>query len=219
MQRLTKKTSGFTLLEIVMALMIISVGLVGSSRLFFVALNGVYMNKIKSQSYQLAKDLIEEILSREWEDPVLGSPGLNFDPGETRCGNTVATVFDDIDDYHDLGIDRSVNPPVHFFPPEALNPDNAAAGCVPMDGRTITVDGTDIAMPDYRHFSRFVAVGYVKYYRPDPIGAPDEWEEEEVVAPSTSAYKQIVVTVLYSAIDDFVNHTYSFELRQTVGSL
>lgn len=127
---------GFTFLEIMLALSILSVALVGFLEIFNTALNSSYRATQESIAINLARGLMAEIMGKNFEEPGSGTPppALGLDAGEII---TDRNTFDDVDDYNDY----SESPPL-------------TVGGDPMDGL-----GTP-PRPNYSRFSRGVSVVY-----------------------------------------------------------
>jgi len=142
---------GFTFLEIIIALTILSVALLGFSQIFSTALNASYRAAQESIATNLGRGLMAEIMSKNFvEDPTMNPPpALGPDGTESRFGGS-GNAFDDVDDYHGY----SESPPI-------------SVGGLPMDGTAGT--------PDYSKFSRSVSVKYVDFladgtYNDNPSG-------------------------------------------------
>lgn len=125
---------GLTFLEIVIALSILTIALVGYFQIFNTALNSNHRATQEIIATNLARGLMAEIMSKEFVEPGSGDPppALGPDSGETDRFNG----FDDVDDYHGL----SESPPI-------------TVGNVVMDG---TIPG----VPNYSNFTRSVEVTY-----------------------------------------------------------
>ena len=84
------------------ALGILTVALAGASHIFSMGLETTYRMRVRATARQLAKDLMEEVLSKEpWKrEGICGSSTLSAETGETRFGTTADTVYDDVGDYN-----------------------------------------------------------------------------------------------------------------------
>jgi prepilin-type N-terminal cleavage/methylation domain-containing protein len=186
-----RQNKGMSFLEIVVAILIIGIIAGGVGSLFFVAMEQARRNKISLAASSLAQDLMEEIDSKEWEDPSV-SGNMGPEASESRYGNNSATIFDDIDDYR--GWSKT--------PPEVRHPDPANTSGVSMDGQTIDLGGgKTYEVPDHSHFQRRVDVQYADPNTLQPQGL------------TASDYKIIIVSVDYSATDDFASPDYSFSFE------
>jgi len=87
--------SGFTLVEMIIAIIIISVGLAGLLAAFNVGVRGSVDPLIQKQMLAAAEGLMEEILLKPYD--VNGAPPTN---GSTECGAAASRQnFDDVRDY------------------------------------------------------------------------------------------------------------------------
>jgi len=179
---------GFTFVEIIMALAVISIGIIGIVSLFSTALRAVNKDKVKLLSSFIAKDLIDEMLAKQWQESGGGSI-LGPETGETRSGTTANTIFDDIDDYNGL-VEQ---------PPLTITGN-------PMDGST--PPGETEPLPNYSFFRREALVEYVDK---DTLVAPDPVPNNYV-----TEYKRVSVSVDYATNNDFNNPGYTLDLSQIV---
>lgn len=70
-----KKTGGFTLLEMLMASLLVIVGLMSLLSLVLFALKMRYESRLSSTALKLSQQIIEEFKSRSPDDPVFSHPG------------------------------------------------------------------------------------------------------------------------------------------------
>jgi MSHA pilin protein MshD len=84
-----KRASGFTLVEMVIAIVIIGVGLAGVMLAFGVSTQGSANPLVQRQLLAVAEGLLEEALSKPY-DPVAGGGG----------GGCAREAFNDVDDYN-----------------------------------------------------------------------------------------------------------------------
>jgi|GEM_PF-6100653 len=95
-----------SLLEIMITLVIITVALVGIGSIFSVGMNAVNKNKVKLTARNLAKDLMEEVLSKaHWKtdgDACGGGGALAPETGEIRWVGMGSPTFNDVDDYNNF---------------------------------------------------------------------------------------------------------------------
>ncbi len=134
-------TKGMTLVEVMLALTVMTTGMLGTLSLFSAGLNAVLRNRAKLTAAVLAQDLLEEILTKAWQDPVTPGEALGPDTGESRSGATPEAVFDDMDDYNNF----------NESPPTTVEGD-LMNGTAVLSGQTL---------PDYGSYRRSVVVEYV----------------------------------------------------------
>jgi MSHA pilin protein MshD len=91
-----KRASGFTLVEMIIAIVIISVGLAGVLTAFNITVKSSADPMIRKQMLSIAEEMMEEILLK----PFASQPGASAS-GATICGTAVAVraTFDDVSDY------------------------------------------------------------------------------------------------------------------------
>ncbi len=147
---------GMTLVEVMLALTVMTTGMLGTLSLFSVGLNAVLRNRAKLTAAVLAQDLLEEILTKAWQDPVAPGEPLGPDGSESRSGATPDAVFDDVDDYHNFN----------------ENPPTTVEGN-PLDGATVLSGQT---LPDYRSYRRSVVVEYVEDNLSTPTTAQTDYK-------------------------------------------
>lgn len=104
---LKKNKKGFTLVEILIALVILSMGIAMLITMFTVGLKGVIANQVRTQATNLAQDLMDEIIGKEFRDPNQ-IPGWGIEDGEVQGDRT---TYDDVDDYSAW---KSKNPPLNI---------------------------------------------------------------------------------------------------------
>ena len=93
---LKKDKKGFTLVEILIALVILSMGIAMLITMFTVGLKGVTANQVRTQATNLAQDLMDEIMGKEFYDPTPDGRAWGVDSGEAQGDRT---TYDDVDDY------------------------------------------------------------------------------------------------------------------------
>jgi prepilin-type N-terminal cleavage/methylation domain len=120
---------GLSLIEIMVSLLIVSIGLVGFGMAIPMQKDTIEAMKEERIALLLAKQIMEEIQSKAYEDPDQTPVLFGFEPGE----NAPRINFDDIDDYDDW----NKNPPQY--------PDGTI-----LNGENET--------PDYQNFRRQVVV-------------------------------------------------------------
>jgi prepilin-type N-terminal cleavage/methylation domain-containing protein len=106
-QRSLKNGAGFTLLEVLLSLVILSGGIFMLITMFTVGLKGVTVNQVRTQATNLAQDLMDEILGKDFDED--GSQpkapdALGRDSGEDTSNRT---TWDDVDDYLYLSTENS----------------------------------------------------------------------------------------------------------------
>lgn len=92
---ITKNQSGFTLLEVLIALFIFSIGILGVNAMQLTSIQGNGKANRTTQASNVAADRIETFLSLDYDDPILdddgggsaGVPGLNDVTTTTADGN------------------------------------------------------------------------------------------------------------------------------------
>ena len=93
-----RKCSGaFTLIEIIVAMAVMSVMLVAALNTVAAARTGQYKAEERNRAVLLAQRLMGEILQQAYTDPVAGLGSFGPDAGETTVNRS---LFDDVDDYH-----------------------------------------------------------------------------------------------------------------------
>ena len=97
---MSNRTAGFTLIEMVLAIVIISIGLAGVLLAFDTAVKSSADPLIHKQMLAVAEEMMEEILLKPFASPSAGFDQTNL-AWPVNCG-TVAAVreaFDDVSDY------------------------------------------------------------------------------------------------------------------------
>jgi len=153
-----------------MTMAIITIFLFGSTYIFSVGLNATGKNKIKFTARNLAKDMMEEVLSKEhWKkDGACGVTTLVAESGESRFGTTADTVYDDVDDYNTTsGTGYSEAPPRKI---------------------DVMAHVTGAAMNEYIGFKREVKVEYVN---------PNTFSTPVLPSPEDKICKKITVNIYY----------------------
>lgn len=158
-------------MEIMVTLFLFAISVVGFSQMFSVALDANYRSNQELIATNLAHGLIDEILTKHFEDPTEPGDELGINTGEDPSDRT---TFDDVDDYNEL----VESPPV-------------TVSGLPMNGEG------DPPTPDYSDFSISVSVIYVDYledgtYTETPSGATDY--KKATVTSSGPYVKDITVS-------------------------
>ena len=91
----TPRGRGFTLLEVVIATLVMGLMLVAAMNTLGSAIRGQRLTGQQSHAALLANDLLAEILAHPYADPE-GGTGLGTDAGE---GSSTRVDFDDVDDF------------------------------------------------------------------------------------------------------------------------
>ena len=104
-ERRASRRGGWTLVEVMVATMLVGVLIVPIMGVFIRTANNYYRESVRDHAWQLGQELMNEIMTRAWEDP--NSTGRRFGR-ETDESTNRRQEWDDIDDYDGL-VDR---PPV-----------------------------------------------------------------------------------------------------------
>lgn len=92
-QAAPRAARGFSLIELIFLIVVVSVGLAGVLRVFNVGVAASADPLVRKQAVALAESLLQEVLQKPYADP---------DPGVSSGESTRAT-FDDVDDYNGRG--------------------------------------------------------------------------------------------------------------------
>ncbi|MFH1777102.1 MAG: hypothetical protein ABH952_06050 [Candidatus Omnitrophota bacterium] len=150
-----KFSKGLTFLEIIIALSLFTIALLGIFQMFNMALNAGYRATQETIATNLARGLMNEIMSKNFEDPM--EPGTDIGPNTEEI---TRSHFDDVDDYHGL----TESPPV-------------TVGGADMDGTG------EPPLPDYSDFTRNVTVVYCNIDGANNIvvsGSPTNYKQIKV---------------------------------------
>jgi len=106
-----RKSKGFTLVELLIAILILGGGIFLLLTMFTTGLDGVIANQRRTQATNLAQDLMDEILGKNFDENTPDSesstaPGSLGLDGENT---TNRSAWDDVDDY--LTLSSGENPP------------------------------------------------------------------------------------------------------------
>jgi MSHA pilin protein MshD len=104
-----KRTRGFSLIEVLIALVILSMGITMLITMFTVGLKGVVINQLRTQAVHLAQDLMDEIVGKDFDENPDDQASteivsLGLDTGE---GSTNRVLWDDVDDYLQLELGQA----------------------------------------------------------------------------------------------------------------
>ena len=101
------KKGGFTLIEVLIALVVLAMGFAMLITMFTVGLKGVTTNQVRTQATNLAQELMDEIIGKEFRERTSANrPEWGYsadDEGNYR------SMWDDVDDYATW---KSKNPPL-----------------------------------------------------------------------------------------------------------
>ncbi|MFA5779004.1 MAG: prepilin-type N-terminal cleavage/methylation domain-containing protein [Elusimicrobiota bacterium] len=172
-----KKKNGYTLVEIMIAMVVLVLGLIPLVKLIGDSLVATSDLGSRSVANELAQDLMEEIKQRKWDEGAVAD-------GSTPAGSrspfpftqdatenwTNKTSFDDIDDYN-------------------LGSTGNDWGWTETPPR----DASNAPLPQYSKFTRSVRVRYMAY----TTLTPTTGRFDEVAGPTD--HKQITVTVSWSS--------------------
>jgi len=124
------RETGFTLIEILVAIVILTVGLLAVAKMQVSAIQGNYFSNSATTALNLAQAKMEDLLSRSFTDTDLvdTQPGNNgnltsitvFDHEETDSGNP--TNIDDGGNHNPQGIFRRVWNVADYTPPTEIKP-------------------------------------------------------------------------------------------------
>jgi MSHA pilin protein MshD len=141
-----KRQQGFTLIELIVFIIVVSVGVLGILSVFSVAVKGSGDPVIRKQSISIAEALLDEILAKDFS-----SGGYS---------GTDRLQFDDVSDYagyHQVGITSLDGSPVsgleNYTLDIAVDASSAlgiAAGDIKKVTVSVTVDGDPIELTGYR---------------------------------------------------------------------
>lgn len=100
----SKKTHGFSLIELVITIVIISIALTALSSSLFSAVGRNADPLWQAKATHLAQAYLDEILAMRYAEtsPLGGGRILSCDVDGAEAGETSRSLFDDVDDYHDL---------------------------------------------------------------------------------------------------------------------
>lgn len=109
LKRLAMSERGFTLVEILISVVILSIGVFALINMFTVGMKGILANEKRTVATNLAQDLMDEIFNKHWKDPDLEGdyPDLGSDGNELE----LRALYDDIDDYYSYYKDNFKYPP------------------------------------------------------------------------------------------------------------
>ena len=100
-----KNKNGFTLIEIILFIVIFTLGVVGLLTLFYNTLGKTSDPVIRDRGIQVAQAVMEEIFSKKWDNNTPNGGGeINFNSSSIgNDGESSIDNYDDIDDYVDTG--------------------------------------------------------------------------------------------------------------------
>lgn len=137
-----RRLRGFTLIELIIFIVVVSVGLAGILVVSTTAVKSSADPMVRKQAMALADSILEEILQKEYSDP------------DGTSGETTRETMDDVDDYN------GQTKPLFTDWPASLSTYTvtigvgaaAAVGGIDMKRVTVTVSGggNDMAVTGYR---------------------------------------------------------------------
>jgi len=86
---------GLTLIELIMFIVIVSIGVVGILLVMNVTVKASADPVVRKQSLAMAEAILDEVLSKEFSNPVVGG---YTETAPTTCANRA--LYDDVDDYN-----------------------------------------------------------------------------------------------------------------------
>lgn len=151
---------GLTFLEILVALFILTISLLGFFQMFNTSIETSYRAKQELIAINLARGLLAEIVSKDFVDP--DDPSRTSLGRDTVDGESTRNTFDDVDDY-DYFRNNPENPPY-------------TVGGEPLNGTG--------GRPDYSAFTRTVTVSYCDISGNNIIvvGGPTDYKHITVTA-------------------------------------
>jgi len=99
------KEAAFTLIEVLIALAILSIGILGLAEMSYVVMKGNVISKQYTIASTLAQDKMEELRSRSYTDPLLTDVNTSNDSDLQSTSNV---------DYQETNIDEKGNPGGRF---------------------------------------------------------------------------------------------------------
>ncbi len=137
------RARGFTLIELIFFIVVVSVGLAGILRVMDVGVKSSADPLVRKQALALAESILQEILQKAYSDP---------DPA-VSSGESTRETFDDVDDYNGRSNAAFTDLPASLSGYAiAIAVTAATLGTLPAKKVTVTVTyGTDvIALTGYR---------------------------------------------------------------------
>ena len=93
----------FTLIEIVIFIVVFSVGVVGIMSVFYNSFGKIYDPTLRLKGVQIAQSVMEEVYGKAWDNDTYASDNGSIDLSKANIGkeetNDNITYFDDIDDF------------------------------------------------------------------------------------------------------------------------
>lgn len=106
---MTRRESGFTLIELIVFIVVVGVGLVGILAVSNQVARGSADPVLSKQSMALAESLLEEILQKEYANPTGGYTGASralFDDVTDYNGYNTATGMVDVQGFAIVGLEK-----------------------------------------------------------------------------------------------------------------
>jgi MSHA pilin protein MshD len=144
----SKRQAGFTLIELIIFIVVVSVGLLGILSVMNLTVQHSADPMVRKQAAALADSILEEILLKDYVDP---DGGVNLVEGSPTPDRT---LFDDVDDYN--GLSNAVfglRPELSLYvigitvAPDAITLPGVAAKRVTV---TVTRGNESVSMTGYR---------------------------------------------------------------------
>ena len=105
MNRLIKKTTGFSLIELIITILVLGIALAALSRSLFNTVGKNADPMWQSKATHLAQAYLDEIIAMRYAESSPVGGGVIAGPCSvdgTEVGETTRSLYDDVDDYHDL---------------------------------------------------------------------------------------------------------------------
>ena len=148
-----KEQTGFTYIEILIAVVILGVVLIPMLNQFYIGFRGNKTAEILTQGANLGEDMMEEIKSKrfdesEFPDPVTASANLGLDPGEAHSDRL---HYNDVDDYTGLN-----NKPPKDINGNVLNDFSDFSRSVTVDYVMLNAGSEWVSSPDATYYKRII---------------------------------------------------------------
>ncbi len=132
------RSSGVTLIETIVFLVVVSIALVALVRVYTFAVSNSVDPVVRTRALELAQAQLDEILARKFDEatPTGGVPACNTLTGPLCIGITPDADYDDVGDYH--GFVNSSDP-YHTL---TVSVTETTVGTPPAQARLISVTST-----------------------------------------------------------------------------
>ncbi len=136
-----KSKAGFTLIEIILAIVVFSIGVVGIMVVFYNTLGKSSNPLLRHRAVEVASSVMDDILSRKFDNDTPNGGGIiplnEVNIGkESTDGNSTET-FDDVDDFNGLDCTTGSNECFPDVTPGYLV--SISVQCAKLDGRNIEI--------------------------------------------------------------------------------